>query len=227
MMDRRAPVEFDPGSVDVWVFDLDNTLYPPDCNLFPQVHARMGEYIVDRFGLDPVAAKAMQKDYFLRHGTTLAGLMAEKGIDPHDYLTFVHDIDLSIVPADPRLDPALAALPGRKLIYTNGSVGHSDKVTRHLGIDRHFEACFDIVAAAFLPKPDDTAFDAFLARYDVDPTRAVMVEDMAKNLVPARARGMTTVWLRSDTSVSGADGPLDHVDHTIDDLPAWLEGLSR
>lgn len=220
--DRR----FDPSAIDVWVFDLDNTLYPPDCSLFPQVHRRMGQYISERLSLSLEDARALQKDYFLRHGTTLAGLMAEKGIDPHDYLDFVHDIDLTDVPIDPRLAPALAALPGRKLIYTNGSTGHSTNVTRYLGIDGHFEACFDIVAANFLPKPDATAFDAFLARYDIDPGRAAMVEDMARNLVPARDRGMATVWLRSDTSVSGAGGPLDHVDATIDDLPGWLETLS-
>lgn len=213
------------SSVETWVFDLDNTLYPPTSDLFPKVSRRMGSYIVERFGLPWDEARALQRELFLSHGTTMAGLVKLHGIDPDDYLTYVHDVDLSDIPDDPVLDGLLARLPGRKLIYTNGSTGHAERVSKHLGIDHHFEGCFDIVASEFRPKPNGDAFDTFLSRFGVDPSRAAMVEDMAKNLVPAKARGMATIWIKSDSPVSGAESDLEHIDHAIDDLNAFLNAL--
>ena len=137
----------DPATVETWVFDLDNTLYPARSNLFSQVSARMTQYIQDRFGLEPDNARELQRALFRRHGTTLRGLMTEHAVDPDAFLAFVHDIDVSPIDPSPRLDALLAALPGRKMVFTNGSVPHAERIMARLGIGRHFDTVFDIVAA--------------------------------------------------------------------------------
>lgn len=220
------PLEpLDPMSVETWIFDLDNTLYPARCNLFVQVSARMTRFIQDRFGLDAGPAKDLQRDMFRRHGTTLRGLMTEHGVEPAAFLDYVHDIDVTPVDPSPRLDALLSQLPGRKLVFTNGSVPHAERVMRRLGVDRHFDSVFDIVAAAYIPKPDPRPYDRLVATAGIAPDRAVMIEDMAKNLAPAAALGMRTVWLRSDHDWARDGATDDHVHHVADDLIGFLESL--
>ncbi len=210
------------ADVETWIFDLDNTLYPARCNLFAAIDRRMGEFIADTLGLELAEAKVRQKQFFHDYGTTLRGLMIEHRINPQDFLSYVHNIDLDVIEPAPRLDKALAALTGRKLIFTNGTVAHAGRVLARLGIARHFEAVYDIVAANFLPKPDPAPYLDLCTRYDVAPATAVMVEDMARNLLPAHALGMTTVWLPHDSDWSSA-GNGEHINHQVDDLTAWLE----
>jgi len=216
-----APAAID--HVDVWVFDLDNTLYPASCDLFAQIDDKMRSFITELLGCDETRSREIQKGFFLSHGTTLRGLMDHHGVDPHDFLAHCHAIDHSVVPPSPALDRALHALEGRKLIFTNGSVRHAESVLDRLGVSHHFEGIFDIVAADYVPKPDIAAYRSFIRRHDLDPRSAAMFEDMAKNLVPAHALGMTTVWIRHDRhwSSEGAEG--DHVHHVTDDLLDWLE----
>ncbi len=211
--------------VDTWIFDLDNTLYPGRCNLFAQVDRRMGQFISTTLGLDPDAARALQKRYFREYGTTLSGLMQVDGIEPKDFLDFVHDIDLSPIDPDPTLQRALADLGGRKLVYTNGSVSHAERVLDRLGISSQFEAIIDIVAAGYVPKPDPTPYAKLVAEHAIAPDGTAMVEDIARNLVPARDLGMTTVWLRGEHDWAAPPPDADYVDHVIDDLPAWLAAI--
>jgi putative hydrolase of the HAD superfamily len=215
----------DPGSVSCWVFDLDNTLYPQASNLFARVSRRMTQFIQREFTVPEDDARALQKHLFLKYGTTMRGLMVEHGMDPVRFLDDVHDIDVSDMMPDPRLAALIGRLPGRRVIFTNGSVPHADRITRQLGIDDLFEDTFDIVAGNFIPKPDPRPYHDMIARFGFDPARAVMVEDMAKNLKPAAELGMTTVWLRHDLEWS-SDGAEDgHVHHEIADLTAWLEQI--
>ena len=217
---------FSPDPSTVWVFDLDNTLYPAHSNLFAKVSRRMTSFIMDRFTLGHDDARSLQRRLFREYGTTLRGLMDEHGVDPVVFLDHVHDIDLSDLAPAPDLDRAIAALPGRKLIYTNGSVPHAERITEKLGIAGHFEAVFDIVAADFVPKPDPRPYDVMLARHGVDPSRAVMIEDSAANLRPAADLGMTTVWLKSDIDwAKPKEGADDHIHHIVDDLAEWLDRL--
>jgi putative hydrolase of the HAD superfamily len=213
------------NDIDCWIFDLDNTLYPARSNLFVQVAARMTEFIKDRFTLEHEPARTLQRDLFRRHGTTLRGLMTEHGVDPIPFLEFVHDIDVTPIDPSPELDRLLTDLPGRKVIYTNGSVGHAERVTDRLGVTHHFDHVFDIVASEFVPKPDPAPYDRMIARTGIDPARAAMVEDMAKNLVPAADLGMQTVWLKSDFdwATDGSDQP--HVHHVAEDVIAFLQGI--
>jgi putative hydrolase of the HAD superfamily len=216
-----------PHEVEAWVFDLDNTLYPAGSNLFAQISVRMGEFIMRLLDLDADAARVVQKRMFATYGTTLRGLMTEYAIDPHAFMAHVHDIDLSVIEPAPALDAALDGLSGRKLVFTNGSVRHAERVLERLGISRHFEVLFDIAAAEFMPKPDPTGYRKLVEHHGVVPARSAMVEDMARNLEPAAALGMLTLWVRSplDWQREGAEQP--YVQYQTDDLTQWLATHGR
>ena len=216
---------FPVGGIDTWIFDLDNTLYPPACRLFDQVDRRIGQFISQYLSLDSAEARALQKRYFREYGTTLRGLMTVHGMAPEPFLEFVHDIDVTPVPPSPALADALAGLPGRKLVFTNGTVSHAERVIDRLGVAGTFEAIFDIVASGYIPKPDPRPSHALLSNHAVEPTRAVMVEDIAKNLATAHGLGMTTVWLRNDSAFAGNGDEAPYVDHAIDDLADWLASI--
>ena len=218
------------SSIKVWIFDLDNTLYPAASNLFSQIDQRMTEFIGERFDLPWDEARRRQKQYFRDYGTTLRGLMTEHDVDPIAFMDYVHDIDVTPVNPSPELDMALERLPGRKVIYTNGSCRHADNVLGRLGIARHFDVIYDIVAADYVPKPDPRPYAHLIELHGIDPHGACMVEDIARNLVPAAALGMTTVWVRSEIDYARPDrggvGTGDHIDHAVDDLTAWLTELT-
>ena len=210
---------------EAWVFDLDNTLYPPSTNLFAQIDERMRAFIAGFLDLDLDEARRVQKTYFREYGTTLRGLMNRHGLEPGLFLEYVHAVDLDPVPPNPALAAALARLPGRKYIFTNASAAHAGRITDRLGVTRHFDAVFDIADAEYVPKPEPRIYDTLVRCHGLDPGKTVMIEDIARNLAPAAALGMTTVWLRNDSpvGVEGADG--DHVHHVIDDLVPWLEDV--
>ena len=210
------------AEIETWIFDLDNTLYPASCGLFDQIHARMTCFISERLTLSPEAALALQKAYFREHGTTLRGLMVVDRIDPEDFLAYVHELDLACVPPDPVLAAALSALPGRKIVHTNGSARHAERLLGHLGIAGAFCGIVDIAAAGYEPKPALAGYHELLRRHGVSPGTALMVEDIARNLIPAAALGMTTVWVRNpaEWGADGADG--GHIHHIVDDLGAFL-----
>ena len=192
--------------VDTWVFDLDNTLYAADSDLWPKIDQRITLYVMQLFGADGMSARALQKYYYQRYGTTLRGIMEENGVDPAHFLDFAHDIDRSALAADPALSEAIGALPGRKLILTNGSRGHAEATATKLGILHHFEDIFDIVAGDYLPKPEALTYRRFFERHAIEPKRSAMFEDLERNLEPAHAAGMRTVL------VTPRHGQADHRD---------------
>jgi putative hydrolase of the HAD superfamily len=217
------------SSVETWVFDLDNTLYPHHL-LWQQVDDRIRQYVANFLRITKEEAFRVQKDYYKRYGTTMRGLMTEHGVNPDDYLEFVHQIDHSPLEANPALGAAIEQLPGRKLILTNGTRKHADAVMKRLEIDRHFEDVFDIAAADLDPKPLPQVYDRFLKKHGVDPTKAAMFEDLARNLEVPHALGMTTVLVvpEKDKEVfreiwenAGRDAP--HVDHVTDNLATFLQ----
>ena len=236
-MSASAPARTSPRAfahVETWVFDLDNTLYPRHLNLWQQVDDRIRDYIADFLKVSRDEAFRVQKDYYRRYGTSMRGLMTEHGMNPDDYLAFVHHIDHSPLEPNPALGAAIEQLPGRKLILTNGTRKHADAVMRRLAIHQHFEDVFDIVAAELQPKPSPQTYDRFLARHGVDPKRAAMFEDLARNLAVPHALGMATVLVvpegtrevfREDWEMEGRDA--DHVDHVTDDLTGFLRAIAR
>ena len=209
-------------NINTWIFDLDNTLYDVGTDLFTKVSRRMTVFIQNAFQLEEAAAKNLQREMFLKYGTTMRGLMVEHDMDPEEFLHFVHDIDVSDLVSDPVLEKLLADLPGRRLIFTNGSVPHAQRVTKQLGIDHLFEGIFDIVAAKFVPKPDPAIYQLMVNEYLVDTQTAVMIDDMAKNLIPAANLGISTVWLKHDKEWSAKDFSAEHIDKEIDNLKSWL-----
>ena len=212
-------------NIDNWIFDLDNTLYPEDTNLFARVSKRMTLFIQKEFNLKEELARDLQRKMFKQYGTTMRGLMTEYDMDPEIFLHFVHDIDVSDMQVDMELKDLLGKLPGRRFIYTNGSVAHAKNITNQLGIKNLFEDVFDIVASNFLPKPASQPYDDMVIKFSVDPTRSVMIEDKAKNLRPAADLGMTTVWLRHNKDWSSEDSEGDHIHYAIDDLKLWLKEI--
>lgn len=217
-----APPLADLRQAETWIFDLDNTLYPASCDLFAQVDVRIRDYISNFLGVAPDEAYRVQKQYFRSHGTSMRGMMEHHGMDPDPFLDYVHDIDVSPVPPSPHLDAALAALPGRKIVFTNGSVAHAARVTERLGVEHHFEAVFDIVASDYTPKPAPHVYDRLIAEHAIDPAKTVMVEDIARNLAPAAALGMTTVWIKNASPWGSEDADAGYVHHVIDELATWL-----
>ncbi len=215
--------------IETWVFDLDNTLYPHHLNLWQQVDTRIRDFIANFLDIAHDDAFKLQKDYYRRYGTSMRGLMTEHGMKPDDFLDFVHEIDHSPLEADAALGAALERLPGRKLIFTNGTRKHADAIMRRLDIHTHFEDVFDIVAAELEPKPSALTYDRFLARHGVNPARAAMFEDLARNLAVPHKLGMTTVLVvpegtrevfREDWELEGRESP--HVHHVTEDLVGFL-----
>jgi putative hydrolase of the HAD superfamily len=220
----RPPAEV-LDRVDHWVFDLDNTLYPASSNLFAQVDLRMKDYICQLLGCDRDEAHRVQKKLFLDYGTTMRGLMTEHGVDPHTFLQFVHHIDHSQLDPNPALGAALARLPGRKYIFTNASIDHADRVLDRLGISGHFVGTFDIIAADFMPKPNPECYEKMLKAHGIDAGRSAMFDDIPKNLEPAAALGMTTVWVRTDSDYARVGAPGAHIHYVTDDITMWLTDL--
>ena len=217
--------QVDLSHVEFWIFDLDNTLYPAQCRLFDQVERRIGLYVEQLLNLDREAARALQKQYFREHATTLKGLMVNHGVDPGHFLDFVHQIDVTGVVADTALDVTLEALPGKKLIYTNGSVAHARNVMNRLGINRHFNDIFDIAAGDFDPKPSAASFARLIESYGIAPERAIMLDDMPRNLKPAADLGMTTVLISTHSEWAQPTGDEDYIHHTTDRLADWLANV--
>jgi putative hydrolase of the HAD superfamily len=218
------------SKIDTWVFDLDNTLYPADNALWPKIDARITLFLAHLFGLDGMSSRALQKYYYQRYGTTLRGLMQEHDISAKEYLDFAHDVDRSCLVPNHSLARAIAALPGRKLILTNGTRDHALHTARALGLDEMFEDIFDIVAADFLPKPEAATYERFFGKHAVDPARAIMFEDIARNLVVPHQRGMTTALVvpkpgqldhREAFEIAG-EKALPHIDFVTSDLEAFL-----
>ena len=208
--------------VESWIFDLDNSLYPASANLFELIDQRMGDYIERLLGCDSAEARRVQKQHFHEHGTTLAGLMRSHGIQPREFLDFVHDIDLARISADPRLVRALDRLPGRKFVFTNGDADYAARVLDKLGLANLWNGLHDIHAMDYVPKPDPRSYSALCERHRIDPTRALFVEDMARNLAPAKALGMTTVWIDNGSEQAGHGADLSFIDHRTSDIAAWL-----
>lgn len=213
--------------VDCWIFDLDNTLYHPRFRLFDQIDRRMEQFVARVTGCAPGEARGIQKAYFHDYGTTLAGLMRHHDVVPEDFLAFVHDIVLDDLTPDAALTGALDALPGRRIIFTNADAPHARRVLDRLGIADRFDAIHDIVACDHIPKPASEAYRHLCEAHGIDPRRAAMIEDMARNLAPAHAIGMTTVWIDNGSEAGQRDYDPGFVDIRVDDLVPWLQGVGE
>lgn len=233
-MDSPAAVSPKPSAdfrhIDTWIFDLDNTLYHADSNLFAQIEQRMTAFIARELDVHPGEAYTLQHMYYRSYGSTLSGLQQINGVDPEEFLDYVHDIDLSPLYPDPRLRPAISALPGRRYIFTNGCRKHAGRVLNQIGLAGIWDDIWDLRTLDWVPKPQPEAYSRIIEAGGFDPRRAVLFEDIVRNLVPAHAMGMTTVLLRNGSrwslqSPETAHIAHDHIHHEIDDLANFLQTI--
>ena len=206
--------------VRTWIFDLDNTLYPPSARLFAQIEVRMTDWVMQALAVDRPEADRLRQHYWATYGTTLAGLMTEHGVDPAPYLTHVHEIDLSHLVIDADLADRIAALPGRRIVYTNGSAPYAERVLTARGLGHAFDAVYGVEHAGFHPTPDRAAFEAIGAVDGHDSTEAAMFEDDPRNLAAPHEMGMRTVHVAPEPS------PAPFIHHHTDDLTAFLSMLT-
>lgn len=206
--------------VTTWVFDLDNTLYPPTMGLFPQIERRMTDWVMQNLRLDRARADHLRATYWQTYGTTLSGLMRDHGVDPVPYLAYVHDLDFSVLSPDPELAAQLRALPGRRIVYTNADRAYAHRVLEARGLTGLFDAVYGVEEAGFLPKPEAAAFQTIFALDNLAPDRAAMFEDDPKNLRAPHALGMRTVHVAPDPD------PADHIHHHTADLAGFLARLT-
>lgn len=211
--------------IDHWIFDLDNVLYPAESDLFSLIDIKMGQYIERALSCDPVEARRIQKSYFHDHGTTLAGLMHHHGTDPQNFLDFVHDIDMSRLSRSPALHSAIAALPGEKLVFTNADKPYAERVLENRGLGGLFDHIHDVLATDLVPKPEEAAYHSLINTAGIDPARSLFVEDMARNLRPAKDLGMTTIWVNTGSQWGARGHAPDYIDYEITDLESWMTSL--
>jgi putative hydrolase of the HAD superfamily len=213
-------------NIKYWIFDLDNTLYSGQTKVFSEVDKKMSAFISKKMNVDLVKAREIQKKYFYEYGTTLSGLMKQDNIDPHDFLKFVHDIDISWLPKDLKLKEELIKIKEKKFIFTNGSHAHVENVTKQLGIDDLFDGAFDIVDANFVPKPHADPYKKMIKKFDIEPTKSILIEDIAHNLEQAKNLGMKTCWLENEEAFAKKDADKPYIDYKIKSLPSFLQKIN-
>ncbi len=212
------------SDIDTWIFDLDLTLYGPEANIMAQVRDRIALYVERYFSIGSEEAHEIRHRYWKKYGTTLGGLMTEHQVDPHGYLDFVHDVDMSLLQPAADLRDYINALPGRKIIFTNADAPYAGRVLTARGLDDVFEDVFDIHRMQHMPKPSPGSYDALCSELMIDPKRALFVEDSAHNLVPAKALGMRTIWVKH-AGEADSTAHEDHIDHEITDVTQWLSEI--
>ena len=212
--------------IETWIFDLDNTLYHSSINLFDQIDKRMCDYVSKFLGISASDAYKIQKSFFREYGTTLRGMMECHNMDPGPYLDYVHDIDFTNIKVDHAMAAALDVLPSHKIIFTNATKKYANQVIKFLKIDHHIDNIFDIIDADYNPKPSPEIYLQFIRKFNINPKRAIMVEDMARNLIPAAKLGMKTVWVK--TGQPWAHNGIDsiHPDYITDNLSQWLSMIT-
>ena len=212
------------ANIDTWIFDLDLTLYGPEANIMAQVRDRIALFVEKHFNIGSDEAHKIRHTYWKKYGTTLGGLMAEHKVDPNGYLDFVHDVDMDLLRPDADLRRQIISLPGRKLIFTNADAPYAERVLAARGLENLFEDIFDIYRMQHVPKPAVESYDNLCAQLDINPARALFVEDSVHNLLPAKALGMTTIWVNHGTEPDSGDTE-EFVDHEIADLNDWLSSI--
>tara|TARA_Y100000590_G_scaffold468853_1_gene653491 strand:- start:13498 stop:14175 length:678 start_codon:yes stop_codon:yes gene_type:complete len=217
------------NKIQNWIFDLDNTLYSAESGIFQQVHVLMGEYVSKKLKLDINKAKEIQKKYFIKHGTTLRGLMDNHNVDPDDFLKEVHKLDYSIVGPNIKLNRELAKLNGKKIIYTNANLEHANNILSRLNLKNMFDEIFDIKMANYIPKPEIQPYKEIIDKYTLEPSQTAMFDDITKNLVPAKKLGFTSIWIDiGEENISdNIESSKNYLDFKTNDLTLFLDEVNR
>ncbi len=214
-------------NIKYWLFDLDNTLYSGASKVFDQVDKKMTEFISTKLKIEKEEARKIQKNYFIEYNTTLNGMIKNHKIDANEFLEFVHDIDLSFLKEDKKLDIEMKKIRGKKIIFTNGSRAHANNVTKKLGIQRHFDDIFDIANADFIPKPSLVTYKKLIEKYKIEPQYCIFIEDIARNLKPAYELGMKTVWIINDEPWAAEFSDSEFINYKTDELSKFLKEINE
>ncbi len=217
------------NKIDTWIFDLDNTLYSADSGIFQQVHQLMGKFIQEFLNIDLQKAKEIQKKYYKEHGTTLRGMMDNYGVDPDHFLEEVHKLDYSIVSSNDKLNEELKKLKGKKIIYTNANMAHTLNVLERIKLSNFFDEIFDIKMANYIPKPEIKPYEQIIKDFDLNPSTSAMFDDIAKNLVPAKKVGFTSIWIDAGYENFSDDikSSNKYLDFETNDLCIFLEKVNK
>ena len=217
------------NKIENWIFDLDNTLYSAESGIFQQIHELMGKYISEKLKLDINKAKEIQNKYFRKHGTTLKGLMDNHNVDPDDFLNEVHKLDYSIIGPNLKLNEELTKLKGKKIIYTNANLEHVDNILFRLKLNDMFDKVFDIKMANYIPKPEIGPYKEIIEKYNLKPSKTAMFDDIAKNLVPAKKLGFTSIWIDiGEENISdNIESSKNYLDFKTKDLTLFLDKVNR
>ena len=215
--------------IKTWIFDLDNTLYSADSGIFQQVHDLMGKFVSNHLNIDIEDAKIIQKNYYKQHGTTLRGMMDNHGVDPDHFLAEVHKLDYSIVGPNHKLNEELKKLQGRKIIYTNANMQHALDVLKRIELSNFFDEIYDIKMANYIPKPELTPYEQMVAQFDIETKSSAMFDDIAKNLVPAKNVGFTSVWIDAGYENFSDDvkASKKYLDHETTNITKFLEEVNE
>jgi len=215
--------------INTWIFDLDNTLYSADSGIFQQVHDLMGKFVSSHLDIGIEEAKIIQKNYYKQHGTTLRGMMDNHGVDPDHFLAEVHKLDYSIVGPNHKLNEALKKLQGRKIIYTNANMQHALEVLERIELSNFFDEIYDIKMANYIPKPELAPYKQMIAQFDIETKSSAMFDDIAKNLVPAKTVGFTSVWIDAGYENFSDDikSSKQYLDHETTNITEFLEDVNK
>ena len=215
--------------INTWIFDLDNTLYSADSGIFQQVHDLMGKYVSSYLNISIDEAKKIQRSYYKEHGTTLRGMMDNHGVNPDHFLAEVHKLDYSIVGPNHQLNEELKKLSGRKIIYTNANMQHALSVLDRLKLSNFFDEIFDIKMANYVPKPEIKPYEEIIKKYNLNPNSSAMFDDIAKNLVPAKNVGFTSIWIDAGYENFSDDikSSKKYLDFTTTNLHLFLEKVNK
>jgi putative hydrolase of the HAD superfamily len=214
--------------IDTWIFDLDNTLYSADSGIFQQVGELMSKFVSNHLNIDIKEAKKIRSKYYRQHGTTLRGMMDNHGVDPEIFLKEVHKLDYSIVTPNHKLNEELAKLKGRKIIYTNANQQHANDVLVQLKLTNMFDNIFDIKMADYVPKPEVKPYMKFIEKFDINPVCSAMFDDIAKNLVPAKNVGFTSIWVDAgyENFMDDIESSKNYLDYKTKDLSFFLDRVN-
>lgn len=216
------------NSFQNWIFDLDNTMYDINLGLFKKISNRITDFIMSKYSLDIDQAKKIQKEYYLKYGLTLRGLIVEKKLEPEEFLDYVHDVEHPELKKNDQLISKIRILEGKKIIFTNATSKHAKKILKILELEHDFDQIIDIKDLEYIPKPDKRSYKKLLECLNLNKenlNKTIFVEDTVKNLIPAKELGITTVWMKNSINEKDFMKNCNFIDYSFNNLNEFLDTI--
>lgn len=216
------------NSFQNWIFDLDNTMYDINLGLFKKISNRITDFIMSKYSLDIDQAKKIQKEYYLKYGLTLRGLIVEKKLEPEEFLDYVHDVEHPELKKNDQLISKIRILEGKKIIFTNATSKHAKKILNILELEHDFDQIIDIKDLEYIPKPDKRSYKKLLECLNLNKEnldKTIFFEDTVKNLIPAKELGITTVWMKNSINEKDFKKNFSFIDYSFNNLNEFLDTI--